>query len=114
MAHSSLQLPDYLRHNQNAINIMNLARRRRVEQTTKKYVTEHRIRLCKEHLCALREELLDADKDLQEVERNIVILHDLFWRTPAPGREESINNDTPRSADDHNSTSSESDSEESG
>jgi hypothetical protein len=46
---------NYLRHNQNAINIMNLARRRRVEQTAKKYVAEHQVRLCVECLFSLED-----------------------------------------------------------
>lgn len=79
-----LALPEYLRQNQNVMNIMSLVRSKRAERSVLKHLAENRVRLCEGHLEALRKELLDADKNLQEVDKCISNLRQAFLQAPPP------------------------------
>lgn len=57
---------------------------KRMQRTTRKFIAEGRVRSAEEHLEALRQELVEADKDLQEIETSLRTLHDLIQQTPAP------------------------------
>lgn len=65
------------------MHVINLASRRRAEQYTRKCIAEHNVRLCEEKLRELREELVDAGRNLQEIEMSIHTLHDLIRRAPS-------------------------------
>lgn len=47
---------------------MGSVRHQRAERSVRKQLAEHRVRLCEEKLQALRKALLDADKDLQDMD----------------------------------------------
>jgi len=59
---------------------MDLVRSIRAERTVQKRTVEHRIHLCEKHLEALRKELLDADKDIEDVENCVLAVRDFLLR----------------------------------
>lgn len=75
-----MHFPDDIRTNQNFISIMDL----KAERFARKHAAGHRVRLCEEHLEALRNELLEADRDLQQVESSLDMLWDFIQRAPSP------------------------------
>lgn len=76
-----LRLPELLRGNQNALNVISLARSRREAQSAHKHVVEREVRLCEENLRALQQELLDTNRSLQEVDSYISALRATFQQT---------------------------------
>lgn len=60
------------------MNVISLARSKRAEQSVRKQFAERRIHLCEENLQALQQELLDADRSLQEVDSYITGLRETF------------------------------------
>lgn len=61
-----------------------MASGRRLERTTRKFIVEGQVRSAEQHLEALRQELLETDRDLEEIETSMKTLHDLIRQTPAP------------------------------
>ena len=73
-------LPDSIRTNQNVIAILDIQE----EQSARKQVIEQRVRSCEEHLQTLRNELLQTDKNLQDVEGCVDILRSFLLQVPSP------------------------------
>jgi hypothetical protein len=57
--------------------MIRLADNKKAVQYARKYAVEHRVRLCEEHLQTLRQELLNADRDIEEVNSCIEMLRNL-------------------------------------
>ncbi|KIM71174.1 hypothetical protein PILCRDRAFT_830508 [Piloderma croceum F 1598] len=55
----------------------------RAERFALKHVAEHRVRLGEEHLLGLRQELLEADKNFQEVEEAVATLRESIFQHAA-------------------------------
>jgi hypothetical protein len=66
------------------MEVIRMASQRKLEHTTRRFIAEGRVHTAEQHLEALRQELMDADKDLQEIETSMRTLHDLIRRTPVP------------------------------
>jgi hypothetical protein len=78
-----MELPSYLRENQNVLNMMRVVWDKRANISRQRNTAAHRLELCEGHLQNLRRELLSADRNLAEVERDIIILRNLFVQTSA-------------------------------
>jgi len=72
-------IPDNIRSNHNFRTIMEL----RVERFALKHVAEHRVRLGEEHLLGLRQELLEADRNFQEVKEAVATLRESIFQHAA-------------------------------
>jgi hypothetical protein len=70
-------LPDCLRSNEKLRAIVNLAQRRRIEESIRRDVAGYRVRAFEENLRISRQELLAADKDLRKVEISIEALREI-------------------------------------
>lgn len=84
-----MQLPSHLR-DKNVENVMRLARDRRRDRSVQRDIAAHKVQLCEERMRTLREELLNADRDLRGVDDDIAGLRNLFLQTsainmPSPG-----------------------------
>ena len=75
-------MPVHLRDNLNVMRIMDIAHGRRIHRYTRKRAIEHRVRQCEQHLRDLREELLAAEADVEEVDRDMSILRNFFEQHP--------------------------------
>ena len=75
-----MHLPDDIRTNQNFIWIMDL----KAERLARKHTVGHRVRLCEQQLQALRNELSEADRDLQQVENGLNMFFDFIQRASSP------------------------------
>ena len=73
-------LPEYLRDNEHAKYIVDMAHRERERQTARRDAAEQRVRSCEEHLMHLRVELLDADRHYEDMENSISILKTIFMQ----------------------------------
>lgn len=70
-------LPEYILRNSHAMQIIQMASEKRLEETTRRFIVEGRVRSAEQHLEALRQELMETDRNLQEIEDSIRTLHDL-------------------------------------
>jgi hypothetical protein len=77
-----MQLPEYVRNNPNVKSIIDLATRKRAVRSARKNITEHQVHQVEKHLQALREELVDADRDLQEIDNWIGTARNFFLQAP--------------------------------
>jgi DNA-binding transcriptional MerR regulator len=73
-----VRLPDYLRRKPSLASIAQIAYERRARRTAAKEDAEHRVHLCEEQLQNLRQELSDAERELQEVESNVLAWQKFF------------------------------------
>ena len=73
-----MHLPEHIRTNCNVMTIMDL----QAEWSGRKHAAAQRVRLGEEHLEALRGELLEADRNLQEVDGYVDILRSFIRQTP--------------------------------
>jgi hypothetical protein len=77
-----MQFPDHIRNNPNFKSIVELAHSARAKHSARRHVAQHRVRLCEERLQRLRQELLDEDRNLKDVEDHIVAVRDLLLKAP--------------------------------
>jgi anti-sigma-K factor RskA len=85
-----MSLPDHLLANNYVVGIMTLACTKRTEQSARQHVAAHRVRVCEETLRDLREDLLEANRNLIEVESDIDTLRGLFLQLPATAEGEEL------------------------
>lgn len=78
-----MQLPSHLRENETVLKMMGIVWDKRATVSRRRNTAAHRLELCEEHLEHLRHELLDADRDLAQVEKDVVILRNIFVQTSA-------------------------------
>jgi hypothetical protein len=83
----------------------------RTHRYTRKRAIEHRVRQCERRLRTLREELLAAEADVEEVDHDMDILRKFFEQQTLG---EGSNSQLVQAPDPHYSDSNASDSEESG
>lgn len=81
LAYNLAQLPDQLRDNSHIKDIINLAHRNQVERSAQKYPVGPPVKLSEERWGDLRQELMGAEGNSQEVEDCIGILRGLFLQS---------------------------------
>jgi chromosome segregation ATPase len=76
-------LPEYLRKTQQLMDVLDAARIRRAEKSAQKQAAELRVRLGEEHMTTLRQELLEAERDLQDANDTVSTLQRSFMEAPS-------------------------------
>lgn len=66
------------------MEVIHMVSEKRMQWTTQKFIAEGQVCSAEEHLEALRQELVEVGKDLQEIETSLRTLQDLIWQTLAP------------------------------
>lgn len=64
------------------MDVLNAARSKRAEKFAQKQAVENRVRLGEERMAALRQELLDAERDLQIADDDVDTLQQNFMEAP--------------------------------
>jgi gamma-glutamyl:cysteine ligase YbdK (ATP-grasp superfamily) len=65
------RLPELAQQKQSHLSVAQIAFNRKARRVAIKEEAERRVHLCEDHLRTLRQELSDAERGLQEVERNV-------------------------------------------
>lgn len=66
------------------MDVVNAARTKRAEKFAQKQAAELQMCLCEERMIALRQEILEVDRDLQDANDNVSVLQANFREAP-PG-----------------------------
>jgi hypothetical protein len=79
-----IQIPDDLRQDSNIRRIMNFACTQKADRYTRKNVAEHQVRYYEAQLETSRQELLEAERGVEEIESTVETLIDTIrqWIVP--------------------------------